>query len=147
MTFAAKTDGGDFAKRNLSQIYKKGNFRDAKVMVIMMNQFEVVLCILNAGFSDAAMDAARACGARGGTIMHGRGTASKDAEKLFNITIQPEKEIVMILVACEIKDAVLKGLYDAVGVNTDAQGIAFTLPVDDVVGIGGKSKKKKENKE
>lgn len=105
-----------------------------------MDKFEVVLCILNNGFSEVAMDAARAVGAKGGTIMHGRGTASKDAEKLFNITVQPEKEIVMILVAEKIKDAVLKALYDAVGGGTAAQGIAFTLPVESVVGIG-KSKK------
>ena len=111
-----------------------------------MNRFEVVLCILNNGFSEAAMDAARAAGARGGTIMHGRGTASKDAEKLFNITIQPEKEIVMILVACDIRDAVLKALYDAVGVNTEAQGIAFTLPVENVVGLNAR-KVKAEKKE
>ena len=109
--------------------------------------FEVVLCILNSGFSDVAMDAARAVGARGGTIMHGRGTASKEAEKLFNITIQPEKEIVMILVALPIKDAVLKALYDAVGVNTPAQGIAFTLPVESVVGLGSKKKEKEKEKE
>ena len=106
-----------------------------------MKGFEVVLCILNKGFSDMAMDAARAAGARGGTIMHGRGTASKDAEKLFNITIQPEKEIAMILVAADIRDAVLKALYDAVGVNTEAQGIAFSLPVDEVVGIGASSRR------
>jgi len=114
-----------------------------------MNQFEVVLCILNSGFSDVAMDAARAVGARGGTTMHGRGTASKDAEKLFNITIQPEKEIIMILVAVEIRDAVLKALYDAVGVNTEAQGIAFSLPVETVVGLKKKSPeaKKAENKD
>ena len=101
-----------------------------------MSRFELVLCILNNGFSDVAMDAARAAGARGGTIMHGRGTASKDAERLFNITIQPEKEIVMILVAHDVRDTVLKALYDAVGVGTDAQGIAFTLPVESTVGIG-----------
>ncbi len=90
------------------------------------------------------MDAARAVGAKGGTIMHGRGTASKDAEKLFNITVQPEKEIVMILVVEKIRDAVLKALYDAVGVNTAAQGIAFTLPVESVVGIGKSQKAPKE---
>ena len=91
------------------------------------------------------MDAARAVGAKGGTIMHGRGTASKEAEKLFNITVQPEKEIVMILVVDKIKDAVLKALYDAVGGGTPAQGIAFTLPVESVVGIGGDKKPAKEN--
>ncbi|MBE6153941.1 MAG: P-II family nitrogen regulator [Firmicutes bacterium] len=101
-----------------------------------MSNFEVILCIVNTGFAELVMDTARKLGARGGTIINGRGTASKEAEKIFNITIQPEKEIVMILVSSEIKDGILKGLYDAIGVNTPAQGIAFTLPVDDVVGIG-----------
>ena len=35
----------------------------------------------------------------------------------------------------------MKTLYDSVGVNTPAQGIAFSLPVDDVVGITSKEKK------
>ena len=100
-----------------------------------MKAFEVIFCIVNKGFADRAMDAARAAGAKGGTILHGRGTASPDAEKLFGITIQPEKEIVMILVAGKIKDAVLKALYDTVGTGTDAQGIAFTMPVEQTVGL------------
>ena len=107
-----------------------------------MNNFVAVLCIVNTGFSEVAMEAAKRVGARGGTIIHGRGTASKEAEKFFNITIQPEKEIIIILVSSEIKDAILKGLYDAVGTNTQAQGIAFALPVDDVIGIGSKKEKK-----
>ena len=103
-----------------------------------MKEFEVILCIVSKGFADRAMDAARAAGAKGGTILHGRGTASPDAEKLFGITIQPEKEIVMILVALKIKDAVLKALYDAVGTGTDAHGIAFTMPVEQTVGLSVK---------
>ena len=77
--------------------------------------------------------------------MHGRGTATKEAEKIFNITIQPEKEIIMILANSKIKDNIMKGLYDAVGVNTPAQGIAFSLPVDDVIGIGPSSHKDGES--
>ena len=103
-----------------------------------MNEHVVILCIINNGYSEVAMDAAKHCGARGGTVLHGRGTVSKEAEKFFNITVTPEKEIVMILASTDIKDAILKGLYDAVGSNTQAQGIAFALPVDDVVGIGKK---------
>ena len=63
-----------------------------------------------------------------------------DREKFFNITVTPEKEIVMILASTDIKDAILKGLYDAVGSNTQAQGIAFALPVEDVIGIDKKQK-------
>ena len=100
-----------------------------------MPNYEVILCIINAGFSEVVMDTAKKLGAGGGTVIHGRGTASKEAEKIFNITIQPEKEIVMNLVKKEIKDSILKGLYDTIGLDTNAQGIAFTLPVDDVIGI------------
>ena len=105
-----------------------------------MKEFEVILCIVNKGFADRAMDAARAAGAKGGTILHGRGTASPDAEKLFGITIQPEKEIVMILVPSDIKDDILHALYREVGLKTPGQGIAFSMPVDNVVGLSGSSK-------
>ncbi len=101
----------------------------------MTYKHEVILCIVNAGFSDAVMDAAKQFGARGGTVIHARGTASLEAEKLFGITVQPEKEIVMILVPKEIKNDILHALYKAVGLETPGQGIAFSLPVSDVVGI------------
>ena len=96
---------------------------------------EVIICIVNTGFSDSVMDAARAAGARGGTVMTARGTASKEAEKIFNISIQPEKELVLIIVESNIRDAVLHALYEGVGLGTPAQGIAFSLPVDSVVGM------------
>lgn len=99
--------------------------------------YEVVFCIVNAGFSDIVMDAAKEVGARGGTVIHARGTANKEAEQFFHITIQPDKEIVMILVPAEIKDAVLHALYRNAGLKTDGQGIAFSMAVDNVVGISG----------
>lgn len=111
----------------------------------MENGFKCILAIVNNGFSEVAMDAAKACGAKGGTILHGRGTISKDAEKFFNISIQPEKEIVMILAPNNLIDGILKGLYDAVGTSTPARGIAFALPVDEVVGISTDNKKKVED--
>ena len=96
---------------------------------------EVIFCVVNAGFSDEVMDAAREFGARGGTVIRARGTANAEAEKLFNIAIQPEKEIVMILVETKIKNDILHALYKAVGLNTPGQGIAFTMPVESVVGL------------
>ena len=96
---------------------------------------EVIICIINSGFSDEVMDAAREFGARGGTVIRARGTANAEAEKLFNIAIQPEKEIVMILVESKLKNDILHALYRAVGLNTPGQGIAFTMPVESVVGL------------
>ncbi len=110
----------------------------------MKFKHEVIFCIVNAGFSDAVMDAAKQFGARGGTVIHARGTANKEAEKLFEITVQPEKEIVMILVPKEIKNNILHALYKAVGLNTPGQGIAFSMPVDEAVGLSGSDKPKSD---
>ena len=96
---------------------------------------EAIFCIVNSGYSEAVMDAAKKLGARGGTVIHARGTATKDAETFFGITVQPEKEIVMILVPTKIKDAVMHTLYKEVGLDSAGQGIAFAMPVDAVVGI------------
>lgn len=98
-------------------------------------EHEVIFCVVNAGFADAVMDAAKEYGARGGTVIHARGTANSLAEKKFEIPVQPEKEVVMILVPSSIKDDVLHGLYRSVGLKTPGQGIAFSLPVDAAVGL------------
>ena len=73
--------------------------------------YEVILCIVNAGHADTVMDTAKEYGARGGTVIHARGTANGLAEKKFEIPVQPEKEMVMILVPSAIKDDILRALY------------------------------------
>ena len=101
----------------------------------MKFQHEAIFCIVNSGYSDVVMEAAKKLGASGGTVINARGTAPKDAESIFGITIEPEKEIVMILVPTAIKADVLHALYQEAGLNTPGQGIAFALPVDGVVGL------------
>lgn len=100
---------------------------------------EIIICIVNSGFSETVMDAARELGARGGTVIRARGTANAEAEKLYGIAIQPEKEIVMILVDSELKNDILHALYKAAGLKTPGQGIAFSMPVEDVVGLNENS--------
>ena len=98
-------------------------------------EYEMVICLVNAGFSDAVMQAARKEGVSGGTVIHAHGTANKEAEKIFKVTIQPEKDMVMMLVPAKIKDNVLHTLYQNVGLDSAGQGIAFSMPVSKAVGI------------
>ena len=91
--------------------------------------YELVVCIVSAGFSQNVMEAARAAGAQGGTILRARGSANPEAEEFFNINIQPDQEMVMILVPKEIKDEVIRTVYKEAGLSHEACGIAFSLPV------------------
>ena len=94
---------------------------------------ELIVCIINNGFSDLVMEAAKRSGAKGGTTFHARGTGNLDIEKFFGITISPEKEVILIVVEKDIKDDVVSAIYKDAGLNTKGQGIVFTLPVDDFV--------------
>lgn len=98
-------------------------------------KFELILCVVNAGFSSEVMSAARALGAKGGTILHARGTAKLEAEKVFDIAVNPEKDMVLIAVRSSIKDEIIKSLYENVGINKNAQGIIFSLPISDQLGL------------
>ena len=92
-------------------------------------KFELVVCIVNAGYSENVMKAARSAGARGGSIVRGRGSANPESEEFLGVTIQPDKEIVLVLVTADIKDAVLKTIYKNAGLSTEGAGIVFSLPV------------------
>ena len=98
-------------------------------------KFEAVFCVVNAGFADQVMFAARKAGAAGGTILKGRGTTSTEAEEMFNITIHPEKEVVIILVPADSKDDVLRMIYSLSGLESEAHGIAFSVPVTKAIGL------------
>ena len=82
------------------------------------NNHEVIFVIVNAGFAEEAMDVAR-----------------EQEAAFFGITIQPEKEILMMVVEKDIKDKVLNALYSQMGMAKQAKGIAFSLPVSDVAGL------------
>jgi nitrogen regulatory protein PII len=100
-----------------------------------VTKFELVVCIVNAGFSQVVVEAARKAGARGGTIIRGRGSANPEAEEFFGVTIQPDKEIVLTLVPTDIKDEVLRTIYQESGLSKEGQGIAFTVPVERATAI------------
>ena len=99
------------------------------------NNHEVIFVIVNAGYAEEAMDVARAEGVRGGTILNARGVAREKEAAFFGITIQPEKEILMMVVEKDIRDNVLNAIYKEMGMAKAAQGIAFSLPVSDVTGL------------
>lgn len=98
-------------------------------------KFEMIVCIVNAGFTGEVMEVAHANGVKGGTMLHARGTANKQAEIFFNMPITPEKDMVFMVVDKDITDTVLKALYERVGIGTEALGVIFALPVTNQVGI------------
>ena len=98
--------------------------------------YEIVLAIANEGYTDKVMDAARSAGARGGTVLHGKGTGSKDAEKFFKVSIASEKEVIMIVAKSSEKTEIMKAIVTQAGTSTEAGAVVMSLPVTAVAGFG-----------
>lgn len=104
---------------------------------IMETEFESIFVIANRGYTDMVMEAARAGGAHGGTVMHARGTGVEGAEKFFGATIGSEKEIIIIVAKREERNKIMQSIKESAGIKTKAQAVIFSLPVSDVAGIAG----------
>lgn len=96
---------------------------------------ELIIVIANQGFTDKVMDAARAAGATGGTSVHAKGTGTELAKKFFGVSLAAEKELIFILSAAETRKPIMKAIMEKAGMQTDAQALAFSLPVTDLAGL------------
>lgn len=99
------------------------------------DRYEVIFAIVNSGYAEEAMETAREQGARGGTILTGRGVVNEEASAFFGVPLHEEKEILMLVVDTAIRDNVLSALYHQMGMAKKARGIVFSLPVSDVAGL------------
>ena len=108
---------------------------------------DLIVTIVNRGYTDAFMEAALTAGARGGTVLHARGAGTEEASQFFGITIQPEKEMVLILVDHDSKIPVMQAITRNAGLNTEGHGLVFSLPVSDVMGIARVTQEQTEDAE
>ncbi len=101
----------------------------------MENQYSAVVAIVNQGFSEEVMNAARPVGASGGTVFHSRRIGSGEATKFWGISIQEERETVLILAEKEKKKEIMKAVNEACGMQSQAQGIVLSFPVEELMGF------------
>lgn len=96
---------------------------------------ELILVITNQGCTDMVMEAARAAGAGGGTAIHAKGMGTELARKFFGVSIAAEKEIIFILARESDKKAIMKAVMARAGMQSEAQSLVFSLPVNDIAGL------------
>ena len=98
--------------------------------------YELIIVVAREGQTDLVMNAARAAGARGGTVLHGKGTGAKSDPKFHNISIAEEKEVILIVSKSEEKSEIMRSILKKAGPDTPAGAIVFSLPATEVAGFG-----------
>jgi len=118
----------------------------------MEHNYQLIVTIVNKGWSEKIVKASRAAGAEGGTIVYGRGTGVHESQTLLGIPIEPEKELILTIIPRHLTEKVLAAIIEAGDLNKPGSGIAFVLDVAQVAGIvhllkkaGKESGKEQEN--
>lgn len=101
----------------------------------MNTNISLIVSIVRKGWGSVALKASVKAGARGGTVLSGRGAGVHEKETIFGISIEPEKEIVLTLVFADQIDTILSKIVEAAELNEMGRGIAFVVPVDQVAGV------------
>lgn len=95
----------------------------------------MIVAIINRGYSEDVMNAARKAGAGGGTVLNSRSIIEKSALDHVGTNFSEEKEIVLIVANAETKLAIMQAISENCGIQTEAKGLVYSLPIDSVIGL------------
>ena len=111
-------------------------FKDKKgVKMKNKNQYHLLLTIVVEGYAEKVMGVAKKNGANGGTLIKGRDFGTKGGFKFFNVEVEPEKDILLIVCKEEDKNNIMNGILEKYGANTEARGMCLSLPIDNAIGM------------
>ena len=95
----------------------------------------LLIITINSGYLDDVMAAAREAGASGGTVLHAHSLGSEGTKKKWGVDVLPEREMILILIGKEKCRDVMAAINEKCGVDSKAQGVVISIPVDAVAGI------------
>ena len=98
-------------------------------------RFKVIISTVKPDVTDGIVDAAKAAGATGATIIPARGTGIREAKTFFGLTLEAQTDVVIFLLPEHLVETVMQAIYGAGHFQRPGTGIAFVLPVDQVAGL------------
>lgn len=114
---------------------RMGSLKEEEPTMSAEYPYELIISIITKGHFSEVKAAASAAGAKGGTLIHALGLGGEEAQKFLGISIQPEKDVIFIVVKREEKTKVMNAIAEVAGINTQGKGILFSLPVDSALGL------------
>ena len=116
-----------------SRCYKSEENEEGRGVNKLM--YQNIITIVNRGKAEEVIEAAKAAGSKGGTIINARGSGLNETSKLFNMDIEPEKEIVIILSKEDITEAIVTSIREKLEIDKPGNGIIFIQNINNAYGI------------
>ena len=100
--------------------------------------FKLLIAMIKPGVTDECLAAAKNAGAKGATIIPGRGTGVHEAKTFFGLTLEEQTDVVLFLLDDDHVEPVMAAISKVGEFHKPGTGIAFSLPVEEVSGFAGK---------
>lgn len=107
-------------------------------------RFKLILSSVKTAITDNVVDAAKAAGATGATIIPARGTGIREAKTFFGLSLEAQTDIIMLLVEEHVVAKIMESIKTAGEFHKPGTGIAFVLPVEQVTGLESQMERFKE---
>ena len=122
-------------QKTLQFLLESEDYKKEEESTLKNTTHDLIIVIAEQGYTNIIMDAARAAGAYGGTVVHAKGTGMEAAEKFMGVSLAAEKEMVFIVTKTELKNAIMQAIMKNAGLDSKAKSIVFSLPVTDTAGL------------
>lgn len=99
------------------------------------SMYKAIFVVVDKGKAEAVIEVATKAGSRGGTIINARGSGIHETSKLFNMDIEPEKEIVLILAANSLVEPIVSSIREEMQIDEPGKGIIFIQDVNKTYGL------------
>ena len=100
-----------------------------------MEDIICIIAIVERGKADKIVNSAKKAGAKGATILYGRGTGESEVKKFLNIHIEASKEVILVLSEIAKYRPIFDSIVKSGRLKEPGTGIIFTLPVSNLVGL------------
>lgn len=97
-------------------------------------KFVALVVITSAQYEDRLKDVAKEAGAGGGTILQGRGSSLGEKKSFFALTFEGNQSVIIYVLEEKLSRTVLKTINAEIE-KTQAECVAFTVPISHIVGL------------
>lgn len=100
-------------------------------------QFKLLLALIDDSKVDLVVDAARAAGATGATVIIGaRGEGLKPEKTFLGLDLSRQRNIVLLVVEEHLSRSILESVAAAARFDAEpGSGIAVQIPIEDTIGL------------
>lgn len=91
--------------------------------ITVLTDVSLIQCVVQKGYADDIVQAAKLVGAQGATVFYARGMGVKERLGIFSVAIDTEKEVIEVIVSNEQADKVFEAMYLAGHLDTPGKGI------------------------